>query len=374
MNDGITWVGLDAHKKAINVAVRLPHQREFLEWTVANEPRALRRLARRLVREAKSGEVRCCYEAGVCGYSVQRQLEASAPIVCEVVAPSLIPRKPGDQVKTDRRDARKLCELFAAGLLTEVKPPSKHDEAVRDLYRCRDDLRDDLMRARHRLGKFILRRGIRYTEGKRNWTRMHHRWLQALRFDDAVDQIIFDEYYLAVVQREERLATMDQRLAETADEEPYRAAVSSLRCFRGIDTVTAFGLVAELYEIRRFDSPRQLASFVGMTPREHSSGDKAKRGRITRTGNSYVRRLVIEAALHHRHRPGVGEDLRKRREGQPAQVIAIADKAQQRLYRRYHRLVARGVQHNKALVAVARELLGFVWSTLHQVHRKEVAA
>ena len=365
MSKGITWVGLDAHKSAINVAMRLPGQRNFVEWKVANEPRSLKRLAKKLVRQAP-GEVRCCYEAGPCGYGLKRELEASASLVVEVVAPALIPRKPGERVKTDRRDARKLCELLEAGLLTEVRAPSTDEEAVRDLYRCRDDARADLLRHRHRASKFLLCRAIRYTAGKKHWTRMHHQWLRGLRFDQPAAQAVFDSYLLSIEQTEERLKSLDEQLEQAAQQESYREPVARLRCFRGIDTLTAMGVQAELFDFSRFSSPGQLTSFVGITPSEHSSGGKTHRGGITKAGNSQVRRLLIEAAQHYRHRPTTSATLRKRREGQSAQVVAIAEKAQQRLHRRYHRLVARGVAANKALVAVARELAGFLWAAMYQ--------
>jgi len=354
--------------------MRKAGQREFVEWTVANEPRAVRRLARKLVREAKGGEVRCCYEAGPCGYALQRELEAAAPLVCEVVAPSLIPSKPGERVKTDRRDGRKLCELLAAGLLTEVYAPTQEAEAVRDLSRGREDLKEDLHRAQHRLGKWLLRHNVRYTAGKKAWTRRHRDWLRSLRFDNPVDQAVFDDYLLGVTQIEERIKTMDAKLEQVARQEDLREPIGWLRCFRGIDTVTAVGVQAELFDFRRFESPGKLAGYVGITPSEHSSGGKSKRGGITKTGNGHVRRLLVEAAHHYRHRPSSGVKLSKRREGQPGAVIAIADKAQHRLHRRYHRLLARGVPYNKAVVAVARELAGFLWAAMNHQHFEEKAA
>ena len=375
MGEGTTWAGLDAHKKAINVAMRKAGQREIVEWTVTNEPRAVRRLARKLVRETEGGEVRCCYEAGPCGYALQRELEAAASsLVCEVVAPSLIPSKPGERVKTDRRDARKLCELLEAGLLTEVYAPTQEAEAVRDLSRSREDLKEDLHRAQHRLGKWLLRHNVRYTAGKKAWTLRHRDWLRSLQFDNPVDQAVFDDYLLGVTQIEERIKTMDAKLEQVARQQDLREPIGWLRCFRGIDTVTAVGVQAELFDFRRFESPGKLAGYLGITPSEHSSGGKAKRGGITKTGNGHVRRLLVEAAHHYRHRPSSGVKLRKRREGQPGAVIAIADKAQHRLHRRYHRLLARGVPYNKAVVAVARELAGFLWAAMNHQHFEEKAA
>jgi len=372
MTDAITWVGLDAHKQFINVAMRMAGSTEFLEWKVANEPRAVKRLAKKLVREAKGSEVRCCYEAGPCGYALQRQMMEAAPLVVEVIAPALIPRKPGDRVKTDRRDARKLCELLQAGLLTEVRAPTEEDEALRDLSRCREDLTQDLMRARHRLGKLLLRRNIRYS-GTKAWTRKHRDWLRSLSLENAALKAVFDDYLLAVTQIEERINTVDAQIETAATQDAHREPIAWLRCFRGIDMVTAFGIYSELYDFRRFESPRKLMGYLGITPSEHSSSGKPNRGAITKTGNGHGRRLLVEAAQHYRHRPSVGMKLRKRREDQPGGVVAIAEKAQHRLHRRYHRLVLRGVASNKAKVAVARELAGFIWAAMNHQHLGDAA-
>jgi transposase len=364
MSDAITWVGLDAHKKSISVAVLVPGKKDLQEWQTENEPRAVRRLARQLVREGK-GEVRCCYEAGPCGYALKRQLEAAAPeLVCEVIAPSLIPVKPGDHIKTDRRDARKLAMMLRAGLLTEVHPPTEEEEAVRDLCRCREDIREDLLRSRHRLSKFLLRRAIG-SPVRGTWTQAHYAWLRGLRFERAVDQVVFDDYLLAVERLDDRMMAIDEHIEATAQHEPHRVSVAALRCFRGINTVTALTIVAELHGIMRFESPRALMAYLGLVPSEHSSAESTRRGSITKAGNSHVRRVLIEAAWHYRHRPGVGPVLRRRREGQSGHVVAIADKAQHRLNKRFRRLTEKGKPRNKAIVAVARELVGFVWATLH---------
>jgi len=354
---------MDAHQNSIKVTALFPDRPEGVEWTEATTPEAIRRLARKLRREAP-GEVRACYEAGPTGYALQRQL-ATAGVICEVVAPSLIPVKPGARIKTDRRDARKLAELFRAGLLTEVHAPSESEEALRDLCRCRDDARTDLLRARHRLGKFLLRRHCLYRQTKHHWGSRHLRWLEELRFDDPISQSTFDSYLLAVQQLAERLAQLDARLAEYGGEEPYREPVAWLRCFKGIDTVTAVCLIAELHDFRRFRSARELMSYVGLVPSEHSSGERERRGSVTKTGNRHVRRLLVEAAWHHRHRPALSAPLRKRREGQPARVLVIADRSQERLCARYRRMTARGLSQPKTIVAMARELVGYLWAVLH---------
>lgn len=366
---GIIWVGMDAHKKAINVAALFPCKREPQEWKLENKPAAIRRLVKKLVQEAEGKEVRCCYEAGPCGYALQRQIEAAGPVICEVIAPALIPRKPGDRVKTDRRDARKLAEMMRAGLLTEVRPPTPEQEAVRDLCRAREDAKEDLLRCRHRLNKMLLRRGLVYHTGKKAWTAAHRQWLRSLRFDHASDQAVMADYLLAIEQIEERINTLDQQLTTAAESEGFREPVSWLRCFRGIDTVTALTVVAELHGIERFESPRELMAYVGLVPSEHSSSERTRRGGITKSGNSHARRMLIEASWHYRHPPRVGAALKQRREGQPGAVIGIADKAQQRLYRRQRHLVAHGKKTTEAVVACARELTGFIWAALlHQRH------
>src|SRR5437773_10593219 len=329
-------------------------------WTVPNEPNAVRRLVRKLEREAP-GAVRCCYEAGPCGYALQRQV-TTPRVSCQVIAPTLIPRKPGERIKTNRRDARKLAELLRAGLLTEVRPPTLAEEAVRDLCRARDDAREDLQRCRHRLGKLLLRRGLHYSG--RNWTRAHRQWVDSLQWTQAAERVVVDDYLLAIDHLQARLIELDARLREIAEREPYRNPVGWLRCFRGIDTLTAMLILAELHDFRRFASAPALMAYLGLVPREDSSGEKHRRGRITRMGNALVRRLLVETAWHYQHRPSVGVALTRRRNGQPTRVIAIADKAQQRLCRRFRRLAEQHKPAPKIAVAIARELAGFLWAAL----------
>jgi transposase len=360
--ESTTFVGMDAHKNTISVALLSPGQSQAVGWQEPNTAEAVRRLARRLKRES-GGEVRCCYEAGPTGYALWRQLNA-AGVPCCVIAPSLIPVKPGARIKTDKRDARKLAELFRAGLLTEVQPPSEAEEALRDLCRCRDDVRIDLLRARHRLGKFLLRRHRIYTQNRCRWGTRHMEWLRGVCFEDRASQATFDSYLLTVDQLIERMRQLDATLAEIGSQDPYREPVAWLRCFRGIDTVTAVSLVAELHNLQRFRSPRALMAYLGLVPTEHSSGESERRGSITKTGNSHVRRLLVEAAWHQRHRPSLPAPLRKRREGQPARVLALADRTQERLHRRYVRMTARGKAGPKTIVAMARELTGYLWAVL----------
>jgi transposase len=372
MAEATTHVGLDVHKQSISVAMLLPGSAKALQWEMRNEPAEVRRLVRRLRRDTGGGTVLCAYEAGPCGYVLQRQLGREG-VACQVVAASLIPRKPGERIKTDRRDARKLADLLRAGLLTEVRPPTEAEEALRDLCRCREDARVDLLRARHRLGKMLLRRDLRYLEG-RPWTAQHRAWLWSLKLEHAGERMALEDYLLAVEQVGTRLATLDAQLKELAEQEPYRERVGWLRCFRGIDTITAISLLAELHGFERFEKPRDLMSYLGLVPSEHSSGASVRRGGITKTGNRHLRRLLTEAAHHCRHRPGVGAALRQRRAGQPAAVIALADRALQRLHRRYSRLLlGRGLPVQKIVVACARELTGFLWALLY-LHPHQVLA
>jgi len=351
---------VDAHKKDLFVAMLIGRSPTPVAWTVPNEPNAVRRLVRKLEREAP-GPVQMCYEAGPCGYALQRQV-TTARVSCQVIAPALIPRKPGERIKTNRRDARKLAELFRAGLLTEVQPPTPEDEAVRDLCRARDDAREDLQRSHHRLGKLLLRRGLHF--GGRNWTRAHRQWIDTLEWAQPAERVVVDDYLLAIDQLESRLIELDARLAEIAETEPYRERVGWLRCFRGIDTLTAILILAELHDFRRFQSPRALMAYIGLVPGEDSTGEKHRRGRITRTGNALVRRLLVETAWHYQHRSSIGVALTRRRKGQPGRVIAIADKAQQRLCRRFRRLIEQHKPAPKVAVAIARELAGFLWAAL----------
>ena len=364
MNNGITYVGLDAHKASINVAVVVAESREVgFECQIAHEPRSLKRLAKKLSSLAP-GAVVAAYEAGPCGYALQRQLDALG-VACVVVAPSLIPVKPGERVKTDRRDARKLATLLQAGMLTEVHPPSLEEEALRDLARAREDAKQDLMRARHRLSKMLLRQGRHFSQTK-NWTHKHRAWLKGIRFEYPSAQRVFDNYLLAIEQVEERLNELDVYLEEMAVSQPYAEQVGWLRCLRGIDTVTAMTILTELHDFRRFTSPRELMGYLGLTPGEHSSGGRVRRGSITKTGNGHVRRVLVEAAWNYRHRPAVSAYMRARRKGQPTAVLAIADRAQVRLHRRYFKL-KEGYRkpHNVVTVAIARELVGFIWAVLN---------
>ena len=372
MDEPSTIVGLDVHRKTIAVCVLKPYTSEPWSFQIANQPARIRKFVARLKAEAP-GVIRCCYEAGPGGYALQRDLQSQG-IECAVIAPSLTPMRPGDHIKTDHRDARKLAELFRAGLLTAVHPPTQEEEAVRDLCRCRDDARVDLTRARHRLTQFLLRRGLTFGDGKqRAWSQAHRWWLGKLVFERPIEQLVFDDYLLNVEQREARRLALDLELETVAQSDAYRERVGWLRCFRGVDTITAMTVLAELHDIRRFPSPRPLMAYLGLVPSESSSGERQHRGSITRAGNRHVRRILVEAAWHYRHKPRVGVQLARRRAGQPPAVVALADRAQRRLCRRYRRMEAQNKHRTKIVIAVARELSGFLWAALAQPARATVS-
>ncbi len=361
MEDRITYVGLDVHKSTIMVAALYPGRREPEVWQIPHERAALARLGRQLQRKSESPVV-CCYEAGQCGFTVQRQLQAVG-LTCQVIAPSLIPVRPGDRIKTDRRDARQLAELLRAGLLREVIPPQPQDEAARDLTRAREAAQQDVLRCRHRLDKMLVRKGLIYSGGR--WKTRHRSWLRSLRFEHAIERLVFEDAVVALELAEERVKRLTAAVEELSQQEPYRVPVGRLRCFRGIDTVTAMTLLTELHGFGRFRSARQLMGYVGLVQSEDSSGDKRRRGRITRTGNGHVRRLLVESAWNCRV-PWQSPTVLRRRQGQPRDAIRIAERAQRRLAARYHHLVRCGKPKGKAVVAIARELTGFIWATLQQ--------
>jgi transposase len=360
MKKVITHIGLDVHSARVVIARLDGDGREPAITDIPNEEKVIRRTFRRLAAEAY--ELRCCYEAGPCGFELQRLL-ASMGIVCEVVAPALIPVKAGDRVKTDRRDAGKLARLYRAGELTAIHVPTSDQEAVRDLVRAREDVRKDLIAARHRLSKFLIRHGRIFSAGK-NWTLRHWQWLRTQRFDRECERLTFEHYVLQVEHLVDRRAFLEREITRVSETTPYAASVGKLTCLRGVSVLTAMVLLSEIHDFRRFQSPRQLMAFLGLVPSEYSSGGKEKRGGITKTGNTHARRVLVEAAWSYRHRPAFGPRAREALRGQPAGVAEYARKSQLRLHRRFARLVGRGKRSQVAVTAVARELCGFVWGLM----------
>ena len=343
-------------------AVLLPAHRTAAIHPLTSDVTAIVRFVARVQRQ---GAVTCCYEAGPCGFELQRALTTKG-IPCDVIAPALIPRRPGDRIKTDRRDAGHLAVLYRAGALTAIHIPTEQEEAARDLLRCREDIRADLLRARHRLSKFLLRHGRRFTATKTAWSKRHDAWLRAQTWPLAALDQTHRAYLRGVDEIGARLRTVEEDLRALLDLEPLRARVQRLRCFRGIDDLTALTIAAELGDPRRFATAPSVMAYVGLVPSEHSSGARRAQGGITKTGNAHLRRVLIESAWHYRHHPFVSAAVRARQRGAPATAIASAWSAQQRLHRRYARFAARGKPKQHIVTAVARELTGFVWAVLTQ--------
>jgi transposase len=353
MHDSTTvTVGLDVHARSIRLAaVRADELLD--ERTLPYDEEAVERVLRRWP------SVRCCYEAGPTGFGLYRHLSERG-IECAVVAPGLVPQRPGDRVKTDPRDARKLARLLSGGLLEPIYVPSPELEAARDLVRAREDARLDRMRDRHRLSKFCLRHG-RLLPGK-SWSVTRRAWLSQQRFVFPAEQLTFDTYLHALDLVDARIEALERAIAETAEQGPWSVLVARLRCLRGVDTLTALGIAAEIGDFGRFQTAAEFMAFVGLVPSEHSSGEHRRQGSITKVGNSHVRRLLVESAWHARRRPKVGYELARRQRGQDALVLERAWRCQQRLYSRWQRMAGRGKPSQKIAVACARELAGFVWA------------
>lgn len=364
-SESITFVGLDVHKDTIAVAVaKEGYEKPESLGQIPNTPESLLKLLKRL--SVSNRRLAFCYESGPCGYEIYRFFKKRG-IYCIVVATSLVPVMAGERVKTDRRDAKKLARLFRSGELTPVWVPDEEQEALRDLVRLREDALVDLKRKKHQLGKFLLRNGKRRPTGMNAWTVKHRQWLDALKFEQPAQQTVLQDYIHALDCAEARLKRLTQMLVEMSGTTVHAPVVAALRALKGVDYLTALTLVSELGDISRFSNPAQLMAYAGVVPSEHSSGQRQRRGSITKTGNSHVRRVVIESAWHYLRQPKVSAKLKKRQEGVSESVKEISWKAQNRLNSKFRRLMGRGKPSQKAVVAVARELLGFIWSVSYQV-------
>jgi len=365
MKDTITYIGLDVHKSSISVAVAESGGRgeERYVGTVANSKSALTKLAAKL--SAGGSRLCFCYEAGPCGYGVYRHLTGLAHD-CVVVAPSLIPRKPGDRVKTDRRDAVMLARLHRAGELTPVWVPDAAHEAMRDLVRARVVAVKALRRARQQLSGFLLRHGRPYC-GRKPWTVAHGRWLATLTFEHPAQQIVFQDYIHAVADGGARLDRLTQQIEALIPQWSQAPLVAALQAMRGVAIIVAVTLVAEVGDLHRFDHPRQLMSYLGLVPSEHSSGPKRRQGAITKAGNSAARRALIEGAWSYHHPARISPERLRRLAGLPKPVRDIAWKAEVRLCARYRRLTALGKPGNLVTTAIAREMLAFAWAIAREL-------
>lgn len=356
----VRFVGLDVHAETIAVAVAEVGAEVRSLGVIPNRPESVRRLIGKL---GKPQSLKVCYEAGPTGYVLYWQL-SELGVHCEVVAPTLVPVKAGDRVKTDRRDAEKLARCYRAGDLTAVWVPDAAHEALRDLVRARLAAKRDQLRARHRLSKFLLRQGRRAPAGMTAWTDKYLRWVKQQHFEHAAQEATLLDYLHEVEHAAERLVRLERGIdaALKSVPESLRAVINGLQSLRGVAKISAVTLVAELGQLSRFEHPRQLMGYAGIVSREHSSGERVRRGSISKAGNAHLRRIVTEAAWAYRHRPAVGPGLAARQEGQSEAVKAIAWRAQHRLHGRYRALLARGKTKQKVVTAVGRELLGFIWA------------
>jgi transposase len=354
----VRFIGLDVHKESIAIAVA--DGDGSAPETVATVPNDMAGLIKRLKKLGREGTLRCCYEAGPTGFTLQRALKA-AGIECSVVAPSMVPRTAGDRIKTDRRDAVKLARFLRSGDLTDVYVPDAATEAMRDLERSRDDAKRAERAARHQLCKFLLRQGRIY-DGKTAWTGAHLDWARRQVFEHEAHNRVLVDGVQAVENATARVARLTKDIVELIESWSLRPLVKALQALRGVQVVSAVVLAAELGDLRRFASAPALMAYLGLVPSEHSSGETRKRGRITRTGNGHVRRILVESAWSYRHRPAMSRAIRERNAGVTPAVQAVAWKAQQRLHGRYQKLLGRGKNKQQTVTAIARELAGFVWS------------
>mgnify|MGYP006291776783 CR=1 FL=1 len=355
------YIGLDVHKDTIAISVARAGRDAPESWgEIANKPKKVTKLMERLGGEFGGEVLLFAYEAGPCGYGLYRQL-LSLGQDCQVVAPSKIPQQPGDRIKTDRRDATKLARALRSGDLTPVWVPDTEQEAMRDLTRARDDIKAQQRKARQQLNAFVLRHGYHWPSSKSNWTQAHYNWLESLRFAHDWQQVVLQEYIDSVKAADQRVADLTAQMERVLPQWSLAPVVYSLMALRGIDKLAAMVLLAELGDLSRFDSPKQLMAFLGLVPSEHSSGGKRRQSSITKTGNGHARRMLVESAWSYRFPPRQTNHLKRKATFASEEAQAIAWRAQKRLCGRYKTLLQSGKNTKQTTVAVARELVGFIW-------------
>lgn len=372
MKKDIRYVGLDVDSERCAVSVADSNTAEVRSLgMIPNNEESVKRLVKKL---GPAHKLRFCYEAGPHGYGLYWLLTRLGAH-CDVVAPTLIPVKSGDRVKTNRRDAEKLARLYRSGELTPVWVPDAAHEALRDLVRAREAAKKDQLRAKHRLGKFLLRRGLKAAAGVTSWTKSHLQWVKTLRFEQPAQEATFLDYLHELEHAAERTERLDRALDRAIEMTPrtMRALIDGLQALRGVSSLSAATIVAEVGPPSRFARPKQLMGYSGLVSSENSTGNSVRRGAITKTGNAHLRRVLGEAAWAYQRRPSMYRALEKRQQGLSEEVKQIAWKAQHRLYGKYRKLVAKGKLHQKAIIAVARELLGFIWAIGMQVEKEQRA-
>jgi transposase len=363
----IAYAGNDVHQKTITVAVFKGHEHEaFMVKTLKNDKHQVQKFYLRLQKEYA---LQACYEASSCGYVFYRWLKEIG-IPCAVIAPSSIEQRKGCKIKTDKRDAQSLGKKYRNGELSAVHVPDEKEEAARSLTRLREQILKQQKQTKQYILKFLQLRDLVYKEGN-NWTQKHWRYLRAINFKNTTEQFVFNTYLQRLEHIALELRSIDEQITALAFSKKYAGAVEKLRCFRGIDTLTAISMITEIIDFKRFRSAREIMAFLGVVPGQDSSGDRQRYLRITKVGNRRIRRLLVEAAWHYRHRPAITDSLKKRQEGQPQEVISHSWKAQKRLHNKYVRLFMRGKKKQQIIVALARELIGFVWSVMSE-HQREV--
>jgi transposase len=367
MKYSIIFVGLDVHKDSIDIALADDGRNGEVRFygTISGDLDSLDKAIRKFRRSGV--ELRFVYEAGPCGYEIYRHLIAKG-FRCDVIAPSMTPKRSGDRIKTDRRDAVTLARLYRSGELTPVYVPREDDEAMRDLVRGREDAVNATRKARQRLNALVLRQGFRYS-GKQAWTVAHLRWLADIKMPHPAQQIALQEYIHSVEENSERVDRLTEQIVKLLSTWRMAPVVAAIQSLRGVAPIVASTMVVEIGDLRRFENPRQLMAYLGLVPSENSSGQTTKRGGITKTGNSHARRALIEAAQAYSFPARVSKELRKRQEGLPRAIKEISWKAQVRLCGRFRKLMARGKNRNRTIAAIARELSGFIWAIAREVPR-----
>jgi transposase len=373
MSNSTKYVGLDVSKSKIFVAIAEEGRQEPRYWgTIPHTKESVRKLMQQL-RKTEEIVLEVCYEAGPTGYVLYRWLLEMA-ISCTVVAPSLIPKRAGDRVKTDKRDALRLAQLFRAGELTSVYVPTPEDEALRDLVRAREDAKEDLNRHKQRLGKFLLRNQLVDPKGSTPWTCAYEAWLDALKFTDDCQRLAFQEYRQTIWETKERIKRYEKEIEQQAKTNVQAPLIQALQALRGVAVLTATTLASEICTISRFPNPTSFMSYCALVPSESSTGDSRWQGKITKAGNAHLRRVLVESAWSYRHSPSVKRTMRERIAGLPPEIQAIAWEAQNRLHKKYKSMMRIGKHKGAITVAIARELAGFVWAIAKEIEKTQQKA